>query len=165
MRTLILGLTAIILAATGSLISGGAANADAPNGTYTLNPHANSHASLVGQQSSQITQNGQFVSGNGSNLSIGDQTTYPGSRADIVQAALGHSAKAVANPSCASRAEFSRIRVGMPVRTTQSIIGSPGQVSMAGSFMSQRQWRVCGSPYSWVTLTYTQGRLDNKILL
>jgi hypothetical protein len=72
---------------------------------------------------------------------------------------------AAANPSCASRAEFSRIRVGMPVRTTQTIIGSPGQVSMAGSFMSQRQWRVCGSPYSWVTLTYMQGRLDNKILL
>jgi hypothetical protein len=154
----ILGVTAATL-----IVGSGVASAAAPDGTYTLNPHANSHASNVGQQSSQITQNGQFVSGNGSNLSIGDQTTYPGSRADLVQTALNH--KAAVNPPCASRAEFSRIRTGMPVRTTQAIIGSPGQVSMAGSFMSQRQWRVCGSPYSWVTLTYMQGRLDNKILL
>jgi hypothetical protein len=72
---------------------------------------------------------------------------------------------AAVNPPCASRAEFNRIRVGMPVRTTQSIIGSPGKVSMAGSFFSQRQWRVCGSAYSWVTLTYMNGRLDNKILI
>jgi hypothetical protein len=67
--------------------------------------------------------------------------------------------------TCATRAGFSRVRVGQSVATTQAILGSKGKVSMAGSFMSQRQWRVCGSAYSWVTLTYVQGRLDNKILL
>jgi len=156
----ILGVTAATI-----IVGSGAASADAPNGAYTLNPHASSNASLVGQQSSQITQNGQFVSGNGSNLTIPDQTTTPGSRADIVHTALNGKAAAAAPAACATRAEFGRIRVGMPVRTTQQIIGGPGKVSMAGSFMSQRQWRVCGSPYSWVTLTYLQGRLDNKILL
>lgn len=74
-------------------------------------------------------------------------------------------AQAATNPPCATRAEFSRLRVGMTVPTTQHIIGSPGRVTMAGSLMSQRQWHVCGSAYSWVTLTYLHGRLDNKILL
>ena len=45
----------------------------------TINP--------LGQQSSAINQNGQFVKGVDG---VMDQTTYPGSRADIVQAALGH---------------------------------------------------------------------------
>ena len=74
-------------------------------------------------------------------------------------------AEAATNTSCATRAEFRRIHVGQSVRTTQAIIGSRGRVSIAGSFMSQRQWKVCGSPYSWVTLTYVHGRLDNKILI
>jgi opacity protein-like surface antigen len=65
-----------------------AALADAPDGTYTIAPKANEHASSIGMQSSQINQNGQFVSGHNK---VGvDQTTYPGSRADIVQEALGH---------------------------------------------------------------------------
>jgi hypothetical protein len=74
-------------------------------------------------------------------------------------------APAEANTPCASRAEFRQIHVGQTVRKTQAIIGSRGKVTVAGSFLSQRQWRVCGSSYSWVTLTYVQGRLDNKILL
>lgn len=62
--------------------------ANAPDGTYTIDQHANANASSIGMQSSQITQNGQFVSGHNN---VGwDQTTYPGSRADLVQAALGH---------------------------------------------------------------------------
>lgn len=67
-----------------------AAMADAPNGTYTIVPKANANASVVGQDSSQIKQNGQFVSGKSGSTVIPDQTTYPGSRADIVQQLLGH---------------------------------------------------------------------------
>lgn len=67
-----------------------AAMADAPNGTYTVVPKANANASVVGQDSSQIKQNGQFVSGKSGSTVIPDQTTYPGSRADIVQQLLGH---------------------------------------------------------------------------
>jgi hypothetical protein len=50
------------------------------NKDYTTLPHG------IAQGSAQITQNGQFVSGNG-DTSI-DQTTYPGSRADIVHVTL-----------------------------------------------------------------------------
>jgi len=65
------------------------ANADAPDGTYgDIVVKANDNASLIGKQSSAINQNGQHVSGNGSLLT--DQTTSPGSRAALVQAALGH---------------------------------------------------------------------------
>ncbi len=64
------------------------ASADKPDGTWDLEPKANVNASSIGMQSSQITQNGQYVSGNG--LSPIDQTTTPGSRAALVQDALGH---------------------------------------------------------------------------
>ena len=64
------------------------ASADAPDGTWTIDPKANGNASAIGELSSQIKQNGQHVSGNG--LSPHDQTTTPGSRADAVQTALGH---------------------------------------------------------------------------
>ena len=64
------------------------ASADAPDGTWPNDPKANGNASAIGELSSQITQNGQHVSGNG--LSLYDQTTTPGSRTDAVQAALGH---------------------------------------------------------------------------
>jgi hypothetical protein len=73
-----------------------AAMAAAPNGDYTTTLHegaqVTSNASSIGQQSSAIKQNGQFVSGNGKSnpLNIPDQTTEPGSRADLVQHALGH---------------------------------------------------------------------------
>jgi hypothetical protein len=50
---------------------------------------ANGNASAVGTQSAQITQNGQFVSRQDNAYGI-DQTTTPGSRAALVQAALGH---------------------------------------------------------------------------
>lgn len=73
-------------------------------------------------------------------------------------------AEAASNPSCATRAEFRRIHPGQTVRTTQNIVGSKGRVTMAGTFMSQRQWKVCGSPWGSLTLTYVQGRLDNKIM-
>ena len=72
------------------------ASADAPNGDYTTTlkdgAQETSQASSIGQQSSAIAQNGQFVSGNGKSnpLNISDQTTSPGSRAALVQAALGH---------------------------------------------------------------------------
>ena len=67
-----------------------AAMAAAPNGefNFTANDGARSeNASLVGEYSSQITQNGQFVSGQ---VAAYDQTTDPGSRADAVQDLLGH---------------------------------------------------------------------------
>ena len=71
-----------------------AAMAAAPNGDYTTTLHegaqVTSNASSIGQQSSAIKQNGQFVSGKSGSSVIPDQTTYPGSRADLVQLALGH---------------------------------------------------------------------------
>jgi hypothetical protein len=76
--------------ALASLVAPTAALAAAPDGTYTVVPKANANASPIGMQSSQITQNGQFVSGNGEGLTLADQTTYPGSRAELVQVALGH---------------------------------------------------------------------------
>ena len=80
----------IVAASFAALVVPSAAMAAAPDGTYTLKQGANGNASSIGVQSSAITQNGQFVSGNGDNLVIGDQTTTPGSRAALVQAALGH---------------------------------------------------------------------------
>ena len=65
------------------------AMANAPDGSFNFkaNDGARSeNASIVGELSSQITQNGQFVSGNGAY----DQTTVPGSRAAVVQGLLGH---------------------------------------------------------------------------
>ena len=54
-----------------------------PDGTFVFKENANSQGSNVGKASSQIIQNGQFVSGN-NDVGI-DQTTTPGSRADAVQ--------------------------------------------------------------------------------
>lgn len=81
---------AVVAGTLAALAAPSAAMADAPNGTYNIVPKANPNASVVGQDSSQIKQNGQFVSGNSGSTVIPDQTTYPGSRADIVQALLGH---------------------------------------------------------------------------
>ena len=65
--------------------------ADAPDGEFAFKANdgaRSANASAIGEQSSQIKQNGQHVGGNG--LSDYDQTTSPGSRADAVQTALGH---------------------------------------------------------------------------
>jgi hypothetical protein len=67
----------LIAAAACSLLST-AAFADA---TLSLKG-TNSNGSSIGQQSSQATGNGGWVSGNNGP----DQTTYPGSRADAVHA-------------------------------------------------------------------------------
>jgi len=89
MRKIILGLAATALLAS-PLAMAGSASADAPNGEFAFKGKApNDNASLIGQQSSAITQNGQFVSGQDNAYDI-DQTTTPGSRAALVQAALGH---------------------------------------------------------------------------
>jgi hypothetical protein len=80
----------IIAASFAALAAPTAAMAGAPDGSWQLKDGAQSEkASSIGKQSSQITQNGQFVSGQPNNYGI-DQTTYPGSRADIVHEALGH---------------------------------------------------------------------------
>ena len=68
----------------GSLSAPAVGMAAAPDGTYVWNTNANSQGSCIGVYSSQIKQNGQFVSGN---TGVIDQTTYPGSRADAVHAA------------------------------------------------------------------------------
>ena len=68
-----------------------AAMAAQPAGAFNFkdNGGANgNNASIIGQLSSQINQNGQFVGGN--KFSSLDQTTAPGSRSDLVQALLGH---------------------------------------------------------------------------
>lgn len=75
-------LAAALAILTAGLI--GPALADPPNSTFVWNENANAQGSLVGQASSQIIQNGQFVSGH--NDAGIDQTTTPGSRADAVQA-------------------------------------------------------------------------------
>jgi hypothetical protein len=84
--------------------------------------------------------------------------------APVVFAPATAGASVAANPACATRAEFNRIHPGQTVRTTQRIIGSRGKVTMAGSLISQRQWAVCGQPYNVLTVTYLQGRVDNKIM-
>jgi len=86
MRKIILG-----LAATAMLVSplaiAGSASADKPDGSFVFKGNANSNGSIIGVLSSQIKQNGQFVSGQ---VEAYDQTTTPGSRAAIVQELLGH---------------------------------------------------------------------------
>ena len=68
----------------GLLFAGaGPALAAKPDGTFKPNDNQNSQ-SCFGALAAQITQNGQFVSGNGGGI---DQTTYPGSRADAVHSA------------------------------------------------------------------------------
>jgi len=64
------------------------ASADTPDGTYTIAPKASTNASAVGMQSSQIKQNGQFVSGKWTGLD--GWQDQKGDRSDIVQATLGH---------------------------------------------------------------------------
>ena len=81
----------IVAASVAALAGPTAAMAAAPNGQFNFkdNGGANgNNASIIGKDSSQITQNGQFVSGQGA--SGIDQTTTPGSRAAIVQGLLGH---------------------------------------------------------------------------
>jgi hypothetical protein len=63
--------------------------AAAPSGDWNWNTSANSQGNVIGVDSSQIKQNGQFVSGHDNAYGI-DQTTNPGSRAAIVQQLLGH---------------------------------------------------------------------------
>jgi hypothetical protein len=86
MRKLIL-----VAASLAALAIPTAAMASAPDGSFDFKANGGArseNASVIGKLSSQIKQNGQFVSGNGA--SSYDQTTYPGSRADIVQGLLGH---------------------------------------------------------------------------
>ena len=78
----------MILAAALSLLTT-AAFADA---TMTNNNNSNSNGSLIGQQSSAVKGNGDWVSGNGTGTGpygIGDQTTSPGSRANAVHQSNG----------------------------------------------------------------------------
>ena len=64
------------------------ASADAPDGTWTIDPKASENASSIGKQSSQIKQNGQWVSGKYTGLDgWQDQRA---NRSEQVQAALGH---------------------------------------------------------------------------
>jgi|tagenome__1003787_1003787.scaffolds.fasta_scaffold20613869_2 hypothetical protein len=81
----------IVAASFAALVVPSAAMAAAPDGQYNFkaNDGARSdNASIIGELSSQITQNGQFVGGN--KFSSIDQTTSPGSRAAAVQSLLGH---------------------------------------------------------------------------
>jgi hypothetical protein len=86
--------------ATAAVLVGLAAPAlaGAPAGTYSFksngtnspdnNTATSSHGSVIGVDSSQITQNGQFVGGN--HGASTDQTTGAGTRSAIVQSLLGH---------------------------------------------------------------------------
>ena len=68
----------IILAAAFSLL----ATSAFAQATLSTNDDAKSNGSSIGQQSSQVKGNGDWVGGNGT--SGPDQTTSPGSRADAV---------------------------------------------------------------------------------
>jgi len=87
MRKILLCLTAAAAIAS-PLALATSANADAPDGTYEIAPKASDNASAVGKQSSQITQNGQFVSGKYTGLD--GWQNQRGDRSALVQAALGH---------------------------------------------------------------------------
>ncbi len=87
MRKIILGFVATAAIAS-PLALAASANADAPDGTYQIAPKANDHASAIGKQSAQITQNGQFVSGQ-YNDRAGWQN-QGNQRGQIVQDTLGH---------------------------------------------------------------------------
>ena len=77
-------------AVASALLVPSVASADTPDGSFVFKKGAQSeNASSIGAQSSAIKQNGQFVSGQDNDYGI-DQTTTPGSRAALVQAALGH---------------------------------------------------------------------------
>jgi hypothetical protein len=72
--------------ATAAVVAGLAtpALAGEPTGTYNFKTNGTyDQSNVIGRDSSQITQNGQFVGGN--HGAVGDQTTDPGSRAAIVQ--------------------------------------------------------------------------------
>ena len=57
--------------------------------------HTNTITNVIGQSDAQIMHNGWAVSGNKHDTpgTSGDQTTYPGSRADLVQKALATQGK------------------------------------------------------------------------
>jgi hypothetical protein len=85
-RKSIVGLTAVA-----ALALPAAAMAAAPDGSINFTPNWDStKTNPVALGSSEITQNGQFISGKSGSTVIPDQTTEPGSRAAIVQGLLGH---------------------------------------------------------------------------
>ena len=80
----------IVTASVAALVVPTTALAAAPDGQFHRQDGTQSdNASAIGELSSAIKQNGQFVSGNKFDSGY-DQTTYPGSRAAAVHAALGH---------------------------------------------------------------------------
>jgi hypothetical protein len=73
----------IILAAAFSLL----ATSAFAGATMTNNDNSKSNGSVIGQESSRVTGNGDWVGGNGTGAGpygAHDQTTTPGSRADAV---------------------------------------------------------------------------------
>jgi hypothetical protein len=81
-----------VAASVAALVAPTAAVASAPDGQFNFKANGGAqseNASSIGKQSSQINQNGQFVSGQDNAYGI-DQTTSPGSRAALVHEALGH---------------------------------------------------------------------------
>jgi hypothetical protein len=92
-RKSIIGLTAFAVLAIPSAAMAASPTVDGwtfkDNTTYD-------QSNVIGQSDAQIIHNGWSVGGNKHQLAHGsvwygsDQTTSPGSRADLVQAALGH---------------------------------------------------------------------------
>ena len=73
----------MILAAAFSLLT----TAAFAGATMTANDNSKSNGSDIGQLSSRVSGNGDWVGGNGTGAGpygAGDQTTSPGSRADLV---------------------------------------------------------------------------------
>jgi hypothetical protein len=92
-RKIIFGLTAVAVLAVPSAAMAASPTVDGwtfkDNTTYD-------QSNVIGQSDAQIIHNGWSVGGNKHQLADdsvwygADQTTSPGSRADLVQAALGH---------------------------------------------------------------------------
>jgi hypothetical protein len=88
----------IIAASVAALAAPTAAMAAAPalNGWTFKDNTTYDQSNVIGQSDAQIIHNGWSVGGNKHQLAEGsvyggaDQTTAPGSRADLVQDALGH---------------------------------------------------------------------------
>lgn len=74
-------------------------------------------------------------------------------------------AQAATNPPCATRAEFNRIHVGQSLGTVAAIVGGPGKVTLASSYLTIRQWGVCGSPFGIMSLGFTNRRVQSKTFI
>jgi hypothetical protein len=66
------------------------------------------------------------------------------------------------NPGCATRGEFRRVKIGMSLPRVKKIVGSRGQVTVASSVLTVRQWSTCDNPYGSMAIGFQKGRVQSK---